>query len=181
MEINCGADCFNPDRTTSISSLLQTIESFLGQSTKKRLPALAFHLFTQSPLNQSMEAHFSPLFTESNSVMSALDVIHVYDSLHAHSLLHHLATSDVLIMNPSNPMSSLAILLSDALIVRDPIAMKMPFVCENSMSDYDQSTGRINWKQFHQVFQSWSKNGTKKASTFTRFDSLQDCIRLGET
>ena len=162
----CGAECYHPTRAVPLSSTITTLRRITELVTQHSLPSPAFHVFSSPPNNDTADSFFHPL-------TSAFPTVRLHLSLHSHLLLHHLVSSDVLVLPSvtSSGLSWVAELLHAggvALVAAAPL-----HDCGGEVSGYRERDGEFDGSSFVRMWQWSAEQGAKR-----RFDSLLDCYAL---
>ena len=162
----CGDECYHPTRAIPLSSTINTLRRITELAAQHSLPPLALHVFSSPPANDTAESFFHPLTT-------AFPTTRLHLSAHSHLLLHHLVSSDVLMLPSvaSSGLSWLAELLhagAVTLVQSNPL-----HDCGGEVSGYRERDGEFDGDSFVRMWQWSVEQGSKR-----RYDSLLDCYAL---
>ena len=174
MHLRCGDSCYDSYRTTSFSSVENTIlklNSDLSSRYKNR--KIVFHLFSEPPKNNTAENHFRPLLHNPKFQTAILNpiVIVPHFSLTAPLTLHHLIMSDILFTAQSS-FSHLA------AILRVGIAFGAVSGCPDRLyfADYDKKTGYYSSEKLLKVLDQKDLLESKQQTTNTlEHKSVEEC------
>ena len=174
LHLRCGDSCFHPFRATSFSSLQTTVSLLVDglihkHKHVKALGDLSFHIFSQPPSNASTvagaDAHFEPLIRFIRSATDRQAQVNTHFDLSAHSTLHHLVMSDLLI-GATSSFSWLGGLLQNGAVIGPP----RMWPCQNKI-DYKQATGEFDVTQMIKAVREAHK-------TQPKFNNMKDCHQL---
>ena len=165
LHMRCGDSCYNIWRATNLDSVRVTITHVIALLTSAPLSiaesSISFHLFSQSPSNNTAAEHFAPVVHHIRSTTSAHVTSH-FDVLGI-TTLHHMIISDLLI-GASSSFSWIAALLHHTASM-GPIS-----ACQWNCQ-YDRLTGMFDQPCLVKAIQQSQPHRNK-------YDSIQDCHDL---
>ena len=167
VHFRCGDDCYHPTRATPLSATIVTLQRITALVSQHSLPSPVFHVFSSPPNNDTAESFFHPL-------TAAFPTARLHLSVHSHLLLHHLVSSDVLVLPSvtSSGLSWVAELLHAGGVVLVPTAPLHD--CGGEVNGYRERDGDFDSDSFVRMWQ-WS---AQQQAARPRFDSLLDCYAL---
>lgn len=164
LHMRCGDSCYNIWRATNLDSVRRTVTLLVEMLSSAPLGVpqeqVSFHLFSQSPPNDTAATHFAPVVQHIRTTTRAHVATH-FDVLGI-TTLHHMVQSDLL-LGAQSSFSWIASLLHHGAVI-GPIPN-----CE-TVVNYDRITGEFDAQQLTKALAEYKQR--------PRLESLQDCYDM---